>query len=224
LPKVWPLTLAATLLGAYPAFVVSSKEQAAVEAGAEAVFALLRQPDYWLSVAVSGLLYIAVFTILLVQLDTIARGTESSRVEALMTGLKRVVPMIALTLSYLALVVFGVVLLIVPGIYWGGVFQLAFIPLAIGQAGVSDSFRISKQLIKGHWWRASSIVAVGLIVPMLADPLATVVGEVLAAILRAGDIQSLILQQIVSGAVNVFLLSLPPAVMLAVYYELKRDQ
>src|SRR5262249_29944872 len=153
-------------------------------AGLDAAFAMLMDSNFWLSAAVSGFIYIAVFTILIVQIDAVGRDAELSPGKVLTAGLKRVVPMIVLTLLYFALTVFGFALAIVPGIYWGGVFQLAFIPLVVENAGVVASFGISKQLIKGHWWRVSSIVAVGLIIPMLADPLATLVSEVFAALLR----------------------------------------
>ncbi len=54
---------------------------------------------------------------------------------------------------YVLLIALGWLLFIIPGIYWGIIFCLAGTVLVLEKTNFIDAFKISKTLIRGHFWK-----------------------------------------------------------------------
>lgn len=53
---------------------------------------------------------------------------------------------------YSLVVLAGIILLVLPGIYWAVQFSLVSYALVFENAGVREAFRKSKMYVRGHWW------------------------------------------------------------------------
>jgi hypothetical protein len=98
---------------------------------------------------------------------------------------------------------------------------LASIALMLEDAGPAESIAMSWRLTRGFWWRCAGILVVLIIIGAV---FAVVVGFVAAAIGAALGAPSLLgtaVTQIVSVLANAVLGSLYPAVLIAIFYDLK---
>lgn len=221
LPSCLLLTLLAALLIAIPGAIVGIRAASVAVAGPQAVMLFMKSPSFWLTMIVVSLLYIGFYNALVINIHTIATGEPSSLKTAFANGIKRALPTLGLGISLLFVIGIGLVLLIIPGIYLWGIFQLAFIALLIENAGVFESFGISRRLIKGHWWRSATIMTVALIIMIVFSLIASFITGILVAVMHADLITNMIVQQGVSALINAVFLSLFPSFLLAMYYDLK---
>jgi len=111
--------------------------------------------------------------------------------------------------------------LIIPGIYLWGIFQLTGFPLILDRERVGASLSESRRLIKGHWWRATIVVTVVIIMAIVLEMILTFFAGLLVGIFRwqAQGVMTLI--QIFNIAANALVLTLPLAGGLALYHDLK---
>jgi hypothetical protein len=104
---------------------------------------------------------------------------------------------------------------------WGRLF-LSNIALVVEDAGVFKSLSISWALIKNHWWRTATIYTLTLIIVMVFYFVISFVDTALVGLTVQGPFgTATILAQLVSMAGGTVLMSLVPAVLLAMYYDLK---
>jgi hypothetical protein len=137
----------------------------------------------------------------------------------LVAVLSRALGSIAPIVIGISAVIFGGLLIYV----WGRLF-LSNVALVVEDAGVFKSLSASWALIKNHWWRTATIYTLALIIVMVFY---VVIGFVNTAILgvtvtvQGSFGTATILAQLVSMAGGTVLMSLVPAVLLAMYYDLK---
>jgi hypothetical protein len=104
---------------------------------------------------------------------------------------------------------------------WGRLF-LSNIALVVEDAGVFKSLSISWALIKNHWWRTATIYTLALIIVMVFYFVIAFVDAALVGVIVQGPFgTATILAQLVSMAGGTVLMSLVPAVLLAMYHDLK---
>ena len=219
--RLWPLTLVAAVFIALPGIFFGAQMTHARALAPQAALAMMRSPGYWLSYVLMSLIYLVVQGALLSALDRFATRGELSVGDALSVGARRLPSMIAVgVLSFLSIMV-GFILLIVPGIYIWGIFQLALVALIVDGVGITESFGVSRRLIKGHWWRSVTIVTVGIIIVFVFTLLAGVVNGVVVALTRFDPAVVLVVEPAVGAIVNVFMLPLLPSISLCMYYDLK---
>lgn len=182
---------------------------------------LFRSPAVWGGylgiLVVSVLVYNTIFVIA----DTVARGERPSLSSALGAGLKRLVPAIFLSVIFLVMVFVGTIFLLLPGIWAWGTFQFAFAVLIVEQAGVFDSLGTSFRLVKGNWWRATTIMTVGFIIMYVLLMVVGIGVGMLSASLRLSLLGTVITQQILTAILNLFMLPFMPTLLLSIYYDLK---
>lgn len=194
----------------------------------QAMLDLFKSPIIWQSYFVMIVVMCAVYGALFAQAHAVAHGERLTVVAALGVGLKRTPVLLGVGLLFGMMVGVGMVLLIIPGVYLWGVFQLAFAPAVVERAGVFESLTASRRLTKGNWWRTFVIITVALIIMyVLVISVMFIVGIVAGVstlTAAAGEQQvgaALVTQQLISSAVNVFVMSFLPCIVLAVYYDLK---
>jgi hypothetical protein len=194
----------------------------------QAMLALFKSPVIWQSYFVLIVVMCAVYGALFAQANAIAHGERLSVMTALGVGLKRSPVSLGVGLLFALIVGVGTMLLVIPGIYLWGVFQLAFAPAVIERAGVFESLTTSRRLTKGNWWRTFTIITVALIIMyVLIISVTFLVGIIagvstMAAMVGAQEMSgALVTQQIISSVLNMFVMSFLPCIVLAVYYDLK---
>lgn len=219
--KVWPLTLAAAVVVAVPAIFMRLQLAGVQTQGPQAALAAMQSPTYWLSYLAIMLIYIVVYGALLLALDGYARGGTLAVGDALQGGLKLLPRMLVVSILFMIIVMVGMVLFIIPGIYLWGIFQLAFVALVVEQSGAFDSFGISRRLIKGHWWRSVTIIGVAFIIVLVFSLIVGLANGVTVALFGIGSWAAVAVQTILGGALNIVLIPLFPCFLLAMYYDLK---
>ncbi len=141
--------------------------------------------------------------------------------QGLSVGLSKLIPAIVASVLMVLGVVFGLVLLIIPGIYLLVAWVLVDPAIAIGGKGALSSFSESRRLINGRWWHAFSVGLLSTLAVvaymLLAMLIEVALGLMQAVMPSQGRVFLDILEQIASSAIAV-----PPSLfimaLLALFY------
>jgi uncharacterized membrane protein len=68
------------------------------------------------------------------------------------SGYAKLMPLIIVFILYMLMVITGLILLIIPGIYLGIVFSFCFYVMYFGKKSIVDSFKISRKFIHRNFW------------------------------------------------------------------------
>jgi hypothetical protein len=219
--SIWPLTLAAAVVSAIPGVFLGLQLSQSRTGGSQAVLAMMKGPSYWLTSAVMVLIYLAFYGALISALDAFAERGNTSLGEALGTGLKLLPRMVAVSLLVAIILMIGFVLLIIPGIYLWGIYQLAFVALVVERCGVLQSLGISRRLIKGYWWRSAVIITIAVVILIVFSLIGSLANGVAIAVFGFNAFATVLDQSIIGAVLNVFLFPLLPCFLLSMYYDLK---
>lgn len=221
LSLIWPLSLGLGTTAALPAVVLGLKQGGGtLQSQVLAMLDSVTTPAFWISFLLFYVIYAGIYAALVSALHSIATRGVVSLADALATGVSLVPRFIAASLLLVSIGVLGFIVLVIPGIYLVGIYQLVWIALAVERGGVMESFSTSARLIKGHWWRASTIVTVAVIISIVFSVIGDIVSE--AALLVAGSgITGVLIGKLSSTAIDVVVASLLPCFLLALYYDLK---
>jgi len=222
------ILLSVAVMTAFSVLLVGALPVTAATASSPlAAFAVLRH--LWLGYLVMLLVMTGFYGALFAQIDAIARGTRVGLGAALGIGLRRAPVMIGVAILFALMVGLGCVLLIVPGIYLWGVYQFAVIPPIVERAGVFESLSTSARLVKGNWWRSSTIMFVAFAILMVLELVIAMIAGITTAVSAggagAGAAAALtgarLVEQVASSILGLFTTSFFPCVLLAIYYDLK---
>jgi len=219
--SVWPLTLAAAIVMAIPGVFLGLQLVQARAAGSLAVLAVMKTPVYWLTYAVIGLIYLAVHAALISMLDSFATRGQAPLGEALGLGVGLIPKLFGASLLVGLIVVIGFILLILPGIYWWGIYQLTFIVLIVERTGITQSMGASRRLIRGYWWRSATIITIAFIILLVLSLIGGVANGLVVGVFGFGTFAALLDQSVIGAALNVVLFPLLPCFLLSMYYDLK---
>ncbi|MEO6080589.1 MAG: hypothetical protein ABIQ86_12515 [Steroidobacteraceae bacterium] len=222
----FPIVLITVVLTALPSIWLALNIQPVASPNPKAVLAMFNSPAVWLAYLAIILVMLVTYGALFYQVDAIAHGERLSMGQAFGKGLKRTPTLLGVTILFGLMIVVGTMLLVIPGIYLWGVFQLAIVPATIERTGVFESFAVSRRLVKDNWWRTNVIILVAVIilvvlmmvVGMIAGITAVASGGVTAGALSTGHI---VIQQIISSILSLFTVTFFPCILLAVYHDLK---
>lgn len=107
--------------------------------------------------------------------------------------------MLSMTL-YLFLLFGGLIIFIIPGLYFGTIFCFSYIPIILERKGVIEGFKISKNLIKGYFWvmllLGLVVVASSVLVYFISTLLGGVMKEVLYGLFCAISAPYLIILEV----------------------------
>jgi hypothetical protein len=110
---------------------------------------------------------------------------------------------------------------LVFGIYLWGRLQLWIVALFAEPVGTVRAMQISWGLIKGHWWRAATILTVGIIIVLIITMIFSFLGGLVFVVVRLDPMSLIIGNQLIGAAERVFVTSMIPALMVAMYYDFK---
>jgi hypothetical protein len=245
--KSWPVALGAQLVLALPAALAQyqSRDLPAAGGAPQAMLAVLISPAIWLPFLAGFAVYAGFYNALIVQLEGTAAGVNVSRGDSLAAGFRLLPRTILLSIVMLAVFIVAagsvalagsvldalssplllVVLIFVPAVIliyvWGKLF-LANVALVVEDAQVFKALDISWTLLKSHWWRAGAVYSIAWI-PMIA--LYVIVAVMDAVLIVATSRSPLGMGSAVSEAVSIVggavLMSFVPALLLALYHDLK---
>jgi hypothetical protein len=217
----WPLALAAEVSCELPAYLWQSRAEAAVAAGPAAVTSLLATPMLWLTCAGAATLFLLFFTALLVAVNGRAGGSPSQASQALVRGMVLLPRALASAVLTMLIVGAGCLLLLVPGIYWAGTLQLALVALVAEEIGGVESLAASRRLVKGRWWRATTVYSAVVVIALLAALLFDLVTGIAIAFLGGGS-AAFACAEISTLAQGTWLMGVLAAGLIATYRDLRR--
>jgi hypothetical protein len=99
--------------------------------------------------------------------------------------------------------------------------QLWIVALYAEDASTLEAMRSSWTLIRGHWWRTSIIVTVGLIIVIVLSIIFSVVSGLVMVMFPADPVSMLLRTQIVAALERVVIMPMLPALLVAMYYDYK---
>ena len=165
---------------------------------------VLHSRSLWFSSLAMLLVWLLICTALIQRQHAVAIAREEGIGAAVALSLRRMPSALTASIVSALLIVAGLLLLVVPGLWLGGMLQLWLVPLCIEDLGPLKALGRSWQLVQRQWWHASTIVGVAVsivaIVSMVADALP---GAFLSAL------------------ISLFTMPLLTAVMLSAYYDLR---
>jgi hypothetical protein len=119
----------------------------------------------------------------------------------------------------------GLVLLLVPGVYWFGRVQLWFVPVLAEDASAPRAIGRSWELTRGHWWRVSTLLSVALALVCVGWAAGAWIGTELGARaapwLRAGVDPAWLLATLLANASCVVTLPYLCAMLVVLYDDLE---
>jgi hypothetical protein len=240
-----PLLVIRLKLAAVPGLGGNPMAMATNPAAAAAYMSIYKSPAIWLSYLAVLVATFGLYNALLVQIDGFATAKPRSVGESIAAGLRLLpcalllylVMIVGLTLSMVCVgVVAGIlgamhlgaivpVLLVgayaVALVYVLGRLFLAYVALIADRAAVFESFGISWVLIKNHWWRTATVYTVAIVIVCVFYVLIGVLDALVFATLHSTSGAATLVSQLFSIAFGTVLVPFFPAVLLAMYYDLK---
>jgi hypothetical protein len=221
--RIWPIALWASLIAGAFGLVLGLYLLNTLHAiSGPAVLRAYMNPTVSLLYLVQIVLTIAFYGALIAAQDAATGGNPPlTNGEAIALGFHRLGRAVGAGLLLWIVIAVGLVLLVIPGIYFMLALCLSPVAMFVDDAGAVQSLEISRSLVKGHWWRTFTIFSVALVVMMV---LAMVIGVVIggfAFIWRRDPVGTQIASQLVGIVANVFILPMMPAILIAIYRDLK---
>jgi hypothetical protein len=240
----WPLALVGQLILAVPVFIIRMQIVAspAIAGNPFAAFAVYKSPVVWLPYLVAVFLLVGINNALISRADQVATGGTDTVGASLAVGF-RLWPrtmLLFFTVSG-ALIVGGILVgvvaafvgslpivraifftaVVVAAIYaWGRVF-LCNIPLVVEDAAVFKSIETSWTLIRNHWWRTATVYTIAIIIAVVFYVVVAFMSGLVAGLMHGSGTVTTALTELISVAGGTVLAAFVPAVMLAIYYDLK---
>jgi hypothetical protein len=235
----WPIALIASVVSAATVLYLLSRfpAMATVRDPAQ-MLQLLRAPSIWGWYLVLSVASLVLLGAIIACQNALAAGSSPMSVgQALAAGFARLHwLLLAILLWGLYLGSVGVLLLLplpvavkvlgflgwmILGIYLWGRLQLWIVAVFAEDAGTLQSMRVSWELVKGHWWHAATILTVGIIIVLVITMVIGFVGGLVVVMFRLDPMTLLIGNQVIAAAERVFVTSMIPALLVAMYYDFK---
>jgi len=212
LPRVIVLAFVGTLAGQLPNMLVTDPQSIS------AVSTTLL-----LAVLASLLLSLGFYGAVVGRMNGEAQQQPLSAGDALALGLRRLLPLVAVTVLYMVIMMLGFLLLIIPGIIFGLSLMFSFYVVLLEGKGPLAGLAESHRLVWGNWWRTLVIISVATVIVMAAYLLVVfVVGAVFALGDTVDFVESLqTVEIIVTPLLGAVAGPLFYALSLAAYYDLK---
>ncbi len=215
LVRCLPLSLAAVVMGQLPTVLAMAR-------GRRPSVSLDMGTGEWLLVLVAGLANVLLWGAILLRQRAIAYGQPSTLAGDLGLALSRLLPSLATAIVVGLLIVAGLVLLVVPGLYLAVALLFAYPAMLLDGQTVSGSIRTSLRLVRGHWWRTSLILTVALFAVIVFYAVGTVVGLLIVQLTGGGDVGTVFLvTSVISALIGALFTPFMVALSLAQFDDLK---
>ena len=183
--------------------------------------AVERQPGVWLAYLAMIVVWLTLRAAIIARQHATAIGSEDSFGAALAFGLRRLPSIIIAGLIWMIVVGAGMVLLLIPGIWLWGRFELWLVACCVEELGPGMALGRSWQLTEHNWWRATTIMTVALIIVLVLSLTAGFAVGAVVGFSRGNVALFTLATQVLTGLVGIFTIPMLTVVMLAIYYDLK---
>jgi hypothetical protein len=250
LPKTWVLAVVSQLILAIPTLLFRSQatDTVATQDLNQRLMLMMGQTAR-LSLVFYGLLLVSYIfrNAIMLRIAAVADGADLDIGESLSTGTRLMLRVIGLFLLLgVGIVIMAVVVGVAAGfmsaasgagaritgiaiaclavglvLFVGIRVLLAYVAMVVEDRPVFESVKLSWNLTRGYWWRTTAILTVlGIIALVLAAVLYFLIGVVISA-LGMLSFATAVIVQLASVVAYAFLGSLSPAVLLAIFHDLK---
>ena len=180
-----------------------------------------KAPAIWGSYLAFGIVLTWAHFSLLAALQGVYTGGAPRARESFSTALKLLPTALLGAFLWLLGIALGWVLLVIPGIILFGRWQF-WGPALIEQRGsATAALGRSAHLVKGYWWRASTIVFVAAIMVIVLSLLVSFVVALPTFVASARSVPAQVAIHLFSAAVSTFITPATPAAAIAAYYDLR---
>lgn len=180
-----------------------------------------KAPAIWVCYFVFFIAYLWGHLSVLAALTGVFTGGSPRARQSLATGLKLLPMGILAGILSLFGIWFACILLLVPGIILMGRWQFWGVSLVDRGGSATDALGRSWRLVKGHWWRASTIVFVALVMVIVLSFLLSFVVALPAFVSSARTVPAQVVIRMIGAVLNTFILPAIPAASVACYFDLQ---
>jgi hypothetical protein len=218
-----PIALLGSLASAaFGLFVVDFAHRSGAGNSPLAMLEVYGEPPVLAAGLLQSVLALAFFGALVAIQNAIATGAACPNLmQALGIGFTRLGRGVIAAILSTALILIGFFVLLVPGLYYLGALCLWPVAIYADNAGAIQSLHLSRTLIRGHWWRSSSILSVAGLIVLVCSLVALLVSGLLAALWGSDTASAESVAEVVTALANVVVLPMLPAALVAVYQDLK---
>jgi len=217
LPVCWPIALTRGLLIVIPSVFL------ALQLGSDptTIMAGFTSPVFWICYVALIIISVVFSIAVLVRALDVAEGRDGSFAAAISRGFVLFPRTFLASFLYGLAVGFGMVLLVVPGLYLLVSLCLSGVIIVAEDIPALDSLSRSRALIKGDWWRTAAVLSIALIVAYLLLICVGVVAGFIGGFMGANLMVTTVVQNIVTALLNVVITPLYASTILGVYFDLK---
>jgi hypothetical protein len=144
---------------------------------------------------------------------------------AIAVGLRRL-PTVVLggVINGLAVTI-GLILLIIPGVYFFGKMPLWMAAVFVDDVGAMEGLRRSWRLTRGRWWRGAAIITVAVIMIYVFALAFGLLATAITALAHLSLTGSQVLSQLFQVASNMIVLPMFASILILMYHDFKlRDE
>ncbi len=159
---------------------------------------------------------------IIARLDAVAQGRELGFGEALKLGIRRSPILFASIFVYMLVVMVGMLLLIIPGIYLMISLMLGTYLIMVEGRGPIEALQRSRLLVQGNWWRTMAALMVPMVLMMTVMGLAQMLVVMISVPFgQEAMAATMLMSQGLNIIVQVVATPLIYALVLALYYDLR---
>jgi Uncharacterised protein family (UPF0259) len=164
----------------------------------------------------------AIWGALMLHQRAIAQGQPGSMRAELARVLRMLPQLMGLVIVVTVAVVLGLILLVVPGFYFLVALSLATPLLVFEGGGPIDALKLSRHLMRGHWWRTAGIYTITLVVTIVFYFLGAILVVVAVQLIHGADVAlTTAAARVLIIAVGAFSVPYTTATQLAVLGDLQ---
>lgn len=218
LPRCWLIALLGSLaVGAASVYALYRFGTAATP---DAMLRLFASPSFVLGYVASMVLYLYFYVAVVTAIDDVAGGHAAGTGATLGRALRRLPAAAGAMIVVVIVITVGFLLLVVPGVYLAGALVLTLVAVVRGD-GVFQSLATSRRLVRGHWWRTTAVIGVGMVIMIVLMMVFTFASTFLSMSMGADVIEMTLVNQGVSTLLNVVAVPMLAALLVALYRDLE---
>jgi hypothetical protein len=171
---------------------------------------------------VATVISMALYGGLVKSISAIALGNMTpSPGEAIAVGLRRIPGVLLGALISALAVCVGLILFVIPGIYFMGKLQLWLVAMFMEDVGALEALSISWRLTRKRWWRAIVIVSVALVLVYVVPFTFGLVSGLIGVLAHLSATHRAIVEQGFGVVSNLIVLPMAVCISVAMYHDFK---
>ncbi len=107
---------------------------------------------------------IAIYNMVLARVGQFARNDDGDLTDAIITGVKKLLPVFLAMILYMIAISLGFMLLVIPGLILFLTLILFQVLIVTEDAGVVESLKSSHRLVWGNYWRTATVITIPLFI------------------------------------------------------------